>query len=123
MDESLEIEADGDKFILRRTDANGAVSQMELSEDNILTLARSTPPMMEQILAVRSRAGLTASSVTPVARIRLANDIHLTEIFLELHDRHGGYATFALSPRQAQVLAEHLPAWIAKATHSPKTTQ
>jgi len=123
MKESLQIEPSGDNFVLQRTDSDGHVTQIVLSEDNVLTLAQSTQPLTDRILARRSRSRTAAVKVTEVARIRLSTDIHEAEVFFGLVDRHGAEMIFSLSPDFAQQLIDHLPAWVAKTVQSPKTKQ
>src|SRR5258708_40236078 len=123
MKESLQLEPNGDRFTLRRTDVAGNVTTIDLSEDNILTLARSAQSLTDHILAKRSRSEVAAVNVTEVARIGLNHDLHSTELHLSLFDRHGAEMTFSLSPEFAQHLADRLPGWIGKIAQSPKTKQ
>jgi hypothetical protein len=114
MGETLQLEANGDGFVLRRVAADGSVSQMELTADNVLTLAASAQSLTDQILAARTRSGAVAARVTEVAQIALDTDIFATAIHLSLIDRHGALVTFALSQFYAQQLVDHMPSWIAK---------
>jgi hypothetical protein len=123
MKESLQLDPNGEGFVLRRTDAAGNVTQIELSADNVLTLARSSQFLSDHILAKQSRSGADAVNVTEVTRIGLNHDLHSTEIHLSFFDRHGAAMTFALPPQFAQHLVDRLPDWIEKISHSPKTKQ
>ncbi|MGA2190499.1 MAG: hypothetical protein ABSH33_18415 [Steroidobacteraceae bacterium] len=120
MKESLELEPNGDRFTLRRIDAVGKLTEMELSEDNLLALAKSIQSETEYILEKRSRAQTHSASVTAVAQMGLNVDVHWTQIHLLLIDGHGTGITFSLTPFQAQTLVEYLPQWIAKIAQSPK---
>jgi hypothetical protein len=123
MKESLQLDPNGDGFMLRRTDDAGHVTEIELSADNVLTLARSAQSLTDQILAKQSRSGADAVNVTEVARIGLNHDLHATEIHLSFFDRHGAQMIFALLPQFAQHLVDRLPGWIDKISQSPKTKQ
>jgi hypothetical protein len=123
MKESLQLDPSGDIFILRRTYADGKVTQIELSGDNVLTLAQSSQSLSDQILAKQSRSGADAVRVTEVAQIGLNHDLHATEIILSLIDRHGAELKFLLRPELARHLVDRLPHWIGKIDQSPKTKQ
>src|SRR5258708_34156406 len=111
MKESLQLEPNGDRFTLRRTDVAGNVTTIDLSEDNILTLARSAQSLTDHILAKRSRSEVAAVNVTEVARIGLNHDSHSTELPLSLFHPHAHEMTFVSAPAFAHQLADRLPDW------------
>jgi hypothetical protein len=123
MKNSLQLEEVGSNFILHRTDDAGKTTEIELSEDNILTLARSLPDLADRLLAARTQTGAVAVSVTEVAQIGLNLDVHASEIFLSLFDRHGAERKFSLRPEFARHLVDRLPHWLDKMDQASKTKQ
>jgi imidazole glycerol phosphate synthase subunit HisF len=121
-EESFTIEPRGNDFVVVRIDASGKRSRMALSEDNILTLAQSALRLRDHILAKRSRSGVVAEAMTPVSQIEMQVDLHGSEIFLTMIDRHGARVGFSLPPAVAQPLAERLPVRLAEILRARPTS-
>ncbi len=125
MTAALDLNPDGKDFLLRKTDADGAIFTMKLSQADVLKLARSAQRLEAHILEGQSRpeAGITVSNVTPVARVRLGVDLHKAEILLGMIDGNGAEASFCLAPEVAQPLADRLPVRLAEIADAKKTVQ
>ena len=84
--DNLQLEPWNDGFLLRRTQTNGHVTEIELSENNILTLAQSAQTLRDHILAKHSPAGAEGKPIvaTPAPKVRLNFDPLHGEILLSL---------------------------------------
>jgi hypothetical protein len=112
----LDLKEEGDDFILIAADANGVASSIRLSEDQVMGLAQSGPVFREKIALRHSPEGADASAVlvTPVVNLALQPDSLGEDILLTLISSTNGRVTFGLSPKIAQLLADHLPAVITQ---------
>jgi hypothetical protein len=118
--DNLQLEPWNDGFLLRRTQTNGHVTEIELSENNILTLAQSAQTLRDHILAKHSPAGAEGQPIvaTPAPKVRLNFDPLHGEILLSLVEPSGFEHPFALPVNTANSLLEELPRWIAAAIAS-----
>lgn len=123
MIESLELDPTGDQFILRRTDSAGATSSIQLTEDNILTLARSLPTVRDLVLARHTRSGAVAIEVVEGTGIEVNHDPHATAIHLTFLDRHGRRSAFSVPLTLAKDLVLSLPQWIQRLVGHLQTRQ
>jgi hypothetical protein len=108
---TLTLDPDGDDFVLRRVDESGALSEMKLSDDDVLTLGQSSPNLRQRILAKRTPQSGVVSPVfaTNVVQVGLAPDTLSEDILLTLVAPDGSQVTFALPPHIARHLSERLP--------------
>jgi hypothetical protein len=125
MNSELTLDPDGEEFLLRKTFSDQTSQTMRLSEADVLKLAQSAQRLEAHILSKKSRpeAGVQMSNVTPVAQIRLNNDLHSAEILLGLIDGQGAEITFSLAPEVAQSLADRLPVRLSQIAQAKKTVQ
>ena len=123
MGKTLEIEQhkDGSLVLVKTTDS-GVEMRLPLSVDEVLSLAEGTRIARSLVLESRTRPGVTAASVLPVAKGALDADAHWTEVHMSLVLTTGLEMTFSLTPDLAQQLADLLPEYLAK-IRAPKSTQ
>jgi hypothetical protein len=117
---SLSLDETKTGYVLRKTDASGSVSELHLSDDDVLTLGQSSPNFRQKILAKRTPAsgGVTPVFATNVVQIGLAPDTLGEDILLTLVAPNGSQTTFALPPHIAQHLSERLPTHLASLSES-----
>lgn len=111
--ESLELELANDGYVLRRTDHTGAVTQLALSESNILSLPKLAHARAVQILENRSTPALKALGGqagvwTSVAHGRIGQNLSQTAVLLEIEDAYGMKFGYALTAEQARVFSARL---------------
>jgi hypothetical protein len=113
---SIALEQTPEGFVLRRTDTAGKTDELTLSAEDVLRLAQSAQRLRDHILAQRNPRGdsVSATVVTPVARIRLGPDALGESILLAMIDGSGAEMTFSLVPEVARPLAERLPVHLAR---------
>jgi hypothetical protein len=106
----------GDDFALRRTDQNGSVTTITLSETDIITLAQSVPAMQQQILSRHVPKGFDYSPIaaTEACQIELHEEILGEAILLTMISQSGSRATFAVNPQLAHSLVTRLPVFLAR---------
>jgi hypothetical protein len=112
-DEKLELEPQGDEYLLRQTDKDGVVTEIFLSERSVLQLAQSSLQMQVSILGRKSRPGVDAVVVTHVAQVGLNTDLALSAVHLTLYQNNGAGLVFSLPLEVAKPLSERLPAHVA----------
>jgi hypothetical protein len=86
----LALEPRDDGFVLSRTDSEGVTAELELSEVDVMHLARLAAQMAREISASRAPGGSDISAVFPVA-------VHRYETALDLHGEVVSSA-FTMSP-------------------------
>jgi hypothetical protein len=113
----LDLKEDGDGFALLVTNANGTISQVHLTAEQLLILAQSAPLFAERALAKfrPSTAGVEPVFVTQVKEIFLNVDSLAQGVLMMPIAHSGSRLMFELTPDLAQDLIERLPAWIEKA--------
>ena len=121
----LSLEPDGVDFVLRRVAEDGTITQMRLSENDILTLCRSIPNLQQEILSRHAPKGADHSpvSVTEVVRVGLGQESLGERILLTLIAPSGGQATFAIPPQIVNLLIERLPVHLAQMIGTKPTKQ
>jgi len=107
----LDLREDGNDFILSVTAVDGSVSEVRLSEDQVMTLTQSAPAFRERIVLRRSPEGgdISAVVVTPVNQIAIQPDSLGISVLLTLQSTTQGRMVYALSPLIARLILEHLP--------------
>ena len=121
----LSLDPDGDDFLLRRRAADGTTTSIKLSETDILTLAQSVPNLQKVVLARHQPRGDSHSplAATEVAQIELNVDSLGESLLLTPISPSGNRITFAIPPNVAELLAQRLPAHVAKLTSAKPTRQ
>lgn len=106
----LNLDANGDDFILSRTDDDGVTAKIALSAADILTLTRSALAIREKSLAQRQPASgeMEAVLATPVAEITLDRELLGDNVLLTMIAADGNRLAFALPSALAAALAERL---------------
>ena len=114
----LTLEASGDNFILRRAGSDGKISEIALTDRDVLTLAQMSTTLKQQLLARHSPTGGAISAVVAadVVQIALNTDAMQDRVLLTLIAPGGSQATYALPEIVAKLLADHLPKHIANLT-------
>jgi hypothetical protein len=112
----LDLEADGDTFMLSVTNAAGETTHVKLTAEQLLVLAQSAPNFRERILSQRhpSPGKIDAVVATPVIQIALNTDALDQDILLSMYGVNWAAQTFAIPAHIAEHLVERLPDWIAK---------
>ena len=121
----LTLQEDGNDFILSVTDEDGTVSQVRLTEAQMMTLSQSAPAFRERIVLRRSPEGgnVSAVVVTPISQIGVQPDSLGTSVLLTLQSTTQGRMVYALSPQIARLILEHLPASLAEIESAQPTRQ
>jgi hypothetical protein len=101
--EEVSLEYRGNIYTLRRLSADGQLSEIKLTETNLLSLLPLIQRECAQLLASRTTPGLKEHGVEPivtipVARFVVGNDLHQTEIYLTLEDKDGNAYRFSFDP-------------------------
>jgi hypothetical protein len=121
----INLETDGDDFVLRKIMPDGTTAAMKLSEADLLTLAQSSLSLREQVLSRRNPKGAEHSLVAAaeVVQIGLNQDSLGEAILLTLISPSGSQTTFAIPPLIANLLVERLPVHLAKMAETKPTKQ
>lgn len=107
----LDVAEENDDFILSATDTGGHVASLRLTEEQMITLCQSAPAIRDRIVLRRSPEGADVSAVvvTPVSHVGIQSDSLKESVLLTLQSETRGRLTFALAPRGARLILEHLP--------------
>jgi hypothetical protein len=121
----LDLQEDGDDFILIATDENGTVSRLRLTEDQMLTFAQSAPVVRDKIVLRRSpeEGGVSVVVVTLVSDLGIQPDSLKESVLLTLQSATRGRLTFGLSPNAVRLLLEYLPKSLAEIESANLTRQ
>jgi hypothetical protein len=110
--DELEIAPRGKGFVLRRgSSRGGVVHEIELTDDNILTLSQSAEQLAQLVLSKHSEQANPAA-VFPADQIGLNCDQHRDELHLELVSPGGSRKIVAIPLQKALALAEALPSYL-----------
>jgi hypothetical protein len=111
MSVGLDLVDEGDGFSLLVNDANGKVSKVNLTDEQLLTLAQSAPLFQARVLAKlgRKEAGVDAVYSTPVKEAILNTDLLGEKIILTLVAPNEARVAFELTPHLANNLVQRLP--------------
>jgi hypothetical protein len=110
----LDLVDDGDNFLLKVTNKDGTITDVQLSSDQVMTLGQSAQLFQARILAKRSRkeAGVEAVFSTPVQEAILNTDLLNEKILLTLVAPNNARVVYELTPHLANNLVQRLPARI-----------
>jgi hypothetical protein len=114
---TLALEENDDGFTLRRTDADGTVSEMRLADADVTTLGLAAIALQQRILtrqATPASSAIAAVTVMDVARVRLNVDALGEVILLTLISPQGLETAFALPRDNAESLIAQLPFLLQK---------
>ena len=105
---TLDLEPQGDDFLLKRVDGAGQETSIILSPDDVLTLAQSVQKMRQAVHAKRTPQVAAHPGVlaTPVAQVGLDSDVHQTEVLMQMIGRNGSRLWFALPLEVAKPVSE-----------------
>ena len=122
---ALTLDETEDGYVLRRIGADGTISEIKLSDEDVLTLGQSAPGFRQSILAKHNResAGQSAVYATKVVQIGLAPDTLSEDVLLTLIAPNGGQTTFAIPPQIARHMAERLPVHVSMIENEKMTKQ
>lgn len=106
----LNLDPDGDGFILSRRGDDGVTARIALSASDILALTRSALARREKNLAARQPASgdVEAILATPVESVALHREINGDNLLLTLVSPDGNRLAFAFTAALAAELAERL---------------
>jgi hypothetical protein len=109
-------------YILRRTDAEGAITEIALTDANVLILPRVAHKPIAQILSqfatpLMKGRGVSPTIAVPVANPVVSHTVPRKEVILTLNDNYGGEFGFSFSPDVARRLGRRL---IYRASKMPK---
>ena len=121
---TLSVDPKGNDFVLRRTDSNGTVAEIDLSDEDVLSLSQSAQLLRNHILSKRSPAGGTVSAafVTSVVQVGLAPDLLGENVLLTMVASSGAQVTFSLPLYIVDILVDRLPVHRARAAVKTPTT-
>lgn len=106
----LELDSDGDGFLLSRTDAAGVTVKIPLSAEDILSLPRAALTLRERSLAERQSASGETEAVlaTPVMQVGVNREILGDNVLLTMVAADGTRLAFALPSALAADVAERI---------------
>jgi hypothetical protein len=113
---SLDLHPLGTGYVLRKTKENGAVDDLALTPDDLLTLAQSSPRWGQLVLGAQTPTA-NAVSAFPVETISLNSDHHATELHLDLESPNGSQLTIAIPIEKARPLSARLPSYLEEMAH------
>lgn len=90
-DGAIELNAYEDHFRLRRTDPNGTVEEIKLTDSDVLQVATSSLHLQSMVLKRRANAGPNDLVVMPVNQIGIGVNAEKGNINLKMIDP-GGFA-------------------------------
>jgi hypothetical protein len=107
---AVDLDEDGADFILRRTAADGTISELRLSEEDVMAVSQSAPIWRDRLALRRSPASgdVTAVVVTPVTAVGIQPDSLKESVLLTLQSNTRGRLTFGLSPRIIRLVLKNL---------------
>lgn len=117
----LNLDPNGDDFILSRTGDDGVTARISLTAADIFALTRSALAIREKKLAERQPASGDVEAVlaTPVETVALHRDMLGENILLALTGPDGNRFAFALPAALAANLAERLSHLLEERVPSP----
>jgi hypothetical protein len=124
--ERITLIPDGPGYLLRRIDSEGAISEIFLSEDNVISLALSARHLQGKILEQRTPKGgsVAPKAIVHAGQVELNTDVLKTSVLLTMFDAEGTEVmTFALPRAIAQRLAVRLPVRLAELLSDASTKQ
>lgn len=95
--------------LLSRTNEDGSVSQIRLSDDDMLVLAQSAQSIRAAINAKHSRPGAEAVVLSTVTAIELGSDHHDTEAYMTMIGDDGTRTGYRLTFDVAETHALNFP--------------
>lgn len=121
----LSLDAEGNGFILRRTNPEGRTVGMRLSAQDVLTLAQSAQALREQVISRHDPEGERVRAVyaTPVVQVGIAPEAIGERILLTLIGPSATELTFAIPAHIAQHLVDRLPHFLQQMRSGPSTRQ
>jgi hypothetical protein len=118
---SLNIERRDNRFVLKR-DYEGQTTELELSEGEVLALARMIPSYARELIALRNRSevGVFAWAAAPVVNYQIGLDALSQSILLRLKDDWEAEFDFSFTPDGAREIADVMGKYAKKAAEIPK---
>jgi len=108
---SLDLHPLGNAFVLKKIREDGTITEMVLTNDDLLTLAQSAPRWGQLVLGEQTPTA-NAVSAFPVETISLNSDPHGTELHLDLESPNGSELTIAIPVEKARPLSARLPSYL-----------
>ena len=127
--EEVSLFHEGDRHTLRRKDADGRETEIELTTANLLALRPLIQKTCAQFLEQWGGPTLRGSGTQSIVPITAGgfdvtvDAFHRDEVFLALRDRDGDDYAFALSPSDALRVARRLAEKVRELEQSLKTRQ
>lgn len=125
----LSLDPAGDHFVLRSAKPDGTTATMPLSADEVLTLAEMAPTLRQQALMMvhplQNKSTAVAVMAMDVFDFQLRPEMLETKLLLLLRLGNLGNSTvaYALSPNQANHLAQSIPPLLERMRAQPPTKQ
>ncbi|MEY4879960.1 MAG: hypothetical protein RJB62_1429 [Pseudomonadota bacterium] len=107
-DGAIDLDAVGDHFRFRRTDAFGKVQEILLSDNDVLQLAASAVNLQGMVLRRAKKAGPRDLVVMQVAQAGIGIDTNKGNVHLKMIDPGGVSVAFAVPLVVAKPFAEGL---------------
>lgn len=122
MDADLDLIKENDGFVLKVKGFDGAITNVTLTDSQVLTLANSALSLEERILAKRDARGGGAFAVMAVAvdQFRVQSDSLGQDLLLTVQSPNGRQMVFAFPPHHAQRLATEVPMEVAEMQKQPQ---
>jgi hypothetical protein len=112
--EEVSLSQRGERYSLRRKNAAGRVTRISLTITNLLAILPVIQRACSQQLEARTGPTLRAQGASPIVPMAAkgydvtVDAFHKDEVFLTLRDGYGNDFAFALSPRDALMVAQRL---------------
>jgi hypothetical protein len=118
----LDLEEEGNEFVLTRTTEDGEFHSIGLSVEDVLTLAQSGPLLRQRILERQPQGdgAISAVAATPVAETKAFLDALGETILLHLISPGGSHVVFELSPERSTELARSLVSRVSEVNSPAK---
>ena len=116
MDPTIGAEPRGDNVALFDIDAAGNRQEMVISSGAALQLSRLLPSLLRKIAAdmLPIGPGRSVSAAVPIVNVGIVEDVHHTEVLLNIKDQGGGDFDYSISPNYAKKVGQAL---IARANY------
>lgn len=123
--QGLDLREDGEDFILSVKAKDDSVSEVRLSEDQMMALIQSAPLFYERLIRryQASNEGVAPVLVTPIEYLEIAQDSLGTMALLTVQASNRGRLTYGLSPRAARLILELLPPVLSEIETASPTRQ
>lgn len=118
--ENLQLLHQGNGYVLKKTSGDGTIKELELTTDDVLSIAHSAS-QWDKLILERLPDGSNPVVATPVDNFGLGHDPYGTEILLEVHRKGKVVEVLSIPIKTALYLAKRLPSYLQEVAAYRKT--